>query len=196
MEIYDTYEGNSNENATLSDRLEETQVETVTVDDDQRRRSRFRAVTEDGTEIGVVLARELRAGDVLSTSDGGQPLVRIALEPIEALAVDLTAVEGGVVTAVGLGHAAGNRHWDMAVRDGCVLFPATESADRMRETVEPHLPDGATLRWDSVSPATFDGGDGGHGTGHGTGHTHEHAGDGHVHVGDLRHATEPEGDDS
>lgn len=184
MEIYDTYEGNANEDAPLADRLAETDVETVSVDDDQRRRSRFRAATESGTEVGVVIGRELRAGDVLSASDGDQSLVRVALEPVEALVVDLSAADGKLVTAVALGHAAGNRHWDMAVRDDCVLFPATESDDRMRETVDPHLPSGATLRWDSVSPATFDGGDVGH------------AGDGHVHVDDLRHATDPGGDGS
>jgi urease accessory protein len=195
MEIYDTYEGNANEDAPLADRLTDTDVETVLVDDDQRRRSRFRATTESGTEVGVVIARELRAGDVLATSDGDQSLVRVALEPVEALVVDLSAADGKLVTAVALGHAAGNRHWDMAVRDDRVLFPATESDDRMRETVDPHLPSGATLRWDSVSPATFDGGDIGH-AGDGTGHTHGHGGGGDVHVDDLRHATDPGGDGS
>jgi len=206
MQIYDTYVGNRSAE-DVTERLADSTVETVTVDDDQRRRSRFRATTDEGTEVGVVVGRELRAGDVLSTGDG-ESLVEVALEPVEALVVDLTDAEGDLATAVALGHATGNRHWDMAVRGAEVLFPATESDDRMRETVNPHLPDGATLQREAVSPATFDGGAVGHGSdGHShdhahahshdhTGHSHGHdSGKDHVTVSDLRSAAE-EGEDS
>jgi len=198
MEVFDTYEGNVDDEAVAA-RAAVADPASVTVDDDQRRRSRFRATTDAGTEVGVVLARTLRAGDLLSTGDADGPLLRVALEPIEALVVDLADADGDLTTAVALGHAAGNRHWDMAVRDEQVLFPATESDERMAATVEPHLPAGATLDRESVSPGLFDDGPGhgpdgqvhdhGHdGHAHDHGHSHDHAQDGaHEHAQDGAH---------
>jgi len=196
MQVFDTYEGNVDDEAVAA-RAAAADPATVTVDDDQRRRSRFRATTDAGTEVGVVLARTLRAGDLLSTGDADGPLLQVALEPIEALVVDLADADGDLTTAVALGHAAGNRHWDMAVRDEQVLFPATESDERMAATVEPHLPAGATLDRDLVSPGLFD-----DGPGHGPdgqaydhaydGHAHDHAQDGahdHGHSHDHQHGT-------
>lgn len=139
-----------------------------------------------------MLARTLRAGDLLSTGDADGSLLQVALEPIEALVVDLADADGDLTTAVALGHAAGNRHWDMAVRDEQVLFPATESDERMAATVEPHLPAGAALDRESVSPGLFDDGPGHGPDGHA--HDHAHAGDhedgqahDHVHDGDHEH---------
>jgi len=184
MEVFDTYEGNSAEDS-IADRLAAAEVATVTVTDDERRRSRFRAETDAGTEVGVVLARTLRAGDVLSTGDKDGPLLEVALEPIEALVVNLGNAAGDLTAAAALGHAAGNRHWDLAIRGGAVLFPATESDERMTASLEPHLPDGAPVEWDTVSPGLFDGGpgngpdhdhteDGGHVLGRHVHHDHSH----------------------
>jgi len=176
--VYDTYEGNVREGTSEEGR------ETVTVDDDRRRRSRFRARTDDGREIGVVVARELRAGDVLSASDAEAPPVQVALDPVEAVTVDLS--DAAPTTAVALGHAAGNRHWDMAVRGQTVLFPAAESDDRIDATLGPHLPEGAIVGREAVSPALFDDatGDGDHKHEHGHGHAHAH-GDGGGHTRDA-----------
>ena len=180
MEIYDTYETTVESGSPDSDNLER-----VTVGSDQRRRSRFRTTTETGREVGIVVSRELRAGDVLSTAGEGPRLV-VALEPIEAVVVDLTGAAADPATAIALGHAAGNRHWDMAVREGAVLFPAAESDARIDATLAPHLPEGATVDRERVSPALFDGdvGAGPHSHTHGVdaarGHDHggPHGGDG------------------
>jgi urease accessory protein len=194
MHVYDTYVGNTEAAEALDEQLANQPTETVTIDDEQRRRSRFRAETAAGTEVGVVLGRILRDGDVLAVDgDADAPCLRVALEPIEAMVVDLSAADDNLTAAVALGHAAGNRHWDMALRGEQALFPATEADERMRATVEPHLPDGATIAWDTVSPALFD--DGGPGTGlaggHGQdhGHSHRHAGD-HDHGHDHSHDTD------
>jgi urease accessory protein len=172
MDVYDTYEGTVEAGSPDSDDLE-----TVTVGSDQRRRSRFRTATETGREVGVVVGRELRAGDVLSTAGDG-PRLAVALEPVEAVVVDLTDAAADPTATVALGHAAGNRHWEMAVRDGAVLFPAAESEARMDATLAPHLPEDATVSREQVSPALFDGdvGSGSHS------HTHDGEGsDGHSH---------------
>lgn len=192
MHVFDTYEGNREDDETLAARLSEADAETVAVDDDQRQRSRFRAETESGTEVGVVLGRELRAGDVLSTGDADGPLLEVALEPVEAVVVDLADADPAPVAAVELGHAAGNRHWEMTTRGQRVLFPVADSYDRMVDAIEPFLPDDATVGRDAVSPATFDDGGYGfaaHGHDHGGGHDSDH---GHGH--DTRaHSDGPDG---
>jgi urease accessory protein len=147
MYVVDTYVGNEEPDPPAA-------CETVVVGEDERRRSRFRTATEAGTDVGVVVGRELRAGDVL-TGDG--LTVVVELEPVEALAVDIA--DTAPLAAVELGHAAGNRHWDVAVRDGRVLFPVAESAARMEAAIDPYLPDGATVRTESVPPSVFDGSD-------------------------------------
>lgn len=176
MDIYDTYEG-----TVEAESLEETDRETVTVGGDQRRRSRFRTTTDSGREVGIVVGRELRAGDVLSTGTGDSPRIEVALEPVEAVVVCLAGAAANLTAAVALGHAAGNRHWDMAVRGQEVLFPVAESDARTDATLAPHLPDGAAVSRERVSPALFDGQVGAashaHGGGHGDGHSHSQGAD-------------------
>jgi urease accessory protein len=161
MHVIDTYVGNRNaEGGAACPAVGDH--ETLVVGENERRRSRFRATTEAGTEVGVVLGRELRADDVLA---GDDLTVVIELERIEALVVDLAAATDPFA-AVELGHAAGNRHWELAVRDGAALFPVTDSVERMRSALEPSLPAGATLSTERVSPALFDDA--------GVAHTHSH----------------------
>jgi urease accessory protein len=184
MHVIDTYEGNVSEQG---DSLRE-EYETIVVDGTERRRSRFRTTTETGTDVGVVVGRELRAGDVLS---GDGLTVTVELEPIEAIAVDLADL--APLAAVELGHAAGNRHWKMAVRDGTVLFPVADSVERMETAVEPYLPDGATVGTELVPPSTFDGdgpGDHGNGHGHSPDHDHDHSRE----SGDRQNHTDGGGD--
>jgi urease accessory protein len=136
----------------------------------------------------------LRDGDVL-TADA--TLVVVSLEPVDAMVVDFDGVEGDptevATAALSLGHAVGNRHWDLAVEGHRAYLPVTERPERMEDEVTPHLPDGVTVGYDEVSPAMFDdegstdhdhvhghSHDGGHGHGEGHGHGHSH-GDDHTH---------------
>lgn len=173
----------------VAGRVETGDPLTVTVDDTERRRSRFRTTADDGTDLGVVVGRELEDGDVLAAGDR---LVVVSLEPVDAMVVDFTGVadpdRAAVTTALELGHAVGNRHWDLAI-DGArnrAYMPVTDSRDRMEATVEPALPAGATIGYEAVPPTTFDESSGGHG------HSHEH-GPGHSHGPDSGHTR---GDDS
>ncbi|ELZ29641.1 urease accessory protein UreE [Halosimplex carlsbadense 2-9-1] len=177
----------------------------IAVDETERRRSRFRTTAEDGTDLGVVVARELRDGDVLSTGDR---LVIVSLEAVEAMVLDFDGVADpdrtAVTTALELGHAVGNRHWDLAVEDGRAYLPLADTRERMETTVEPHLPDGATVEYEAVPPTLFDEGsvDDGHSHGHGgagnghreDGHSHGH-GD-HSHDHGVRTLDPKSGDDS
>jgi urease accessory protein len=159
----------------------------VVVDDTQRRRSRFRTRTTAGEEVGVVVedAPVLAPGDLLRTDDGR--LLVVELERTEALVVDLPA--GSTPAAmVAAGHAIGNRHWDLVVRDGRVYVPTAGEADHRRAFLESWLPVDAEIRVESVEPTTFDDShhnDHSHGHGHdGHPHEHGHGHDGHPHEHD------------
>ncbi len=155
-------------------------LERLVVDEAQRRRSRFRAETEAGTEVGVVApgVGGLRPGDVLIEDDR---MVVVALEGQEAVTVDLPAADGyeGTDLAAALltaGHALGNRHWELAVEDGTAYVPVAESYERTRSVLAAVLPEGTGLGRATVDPTLFDDSTPTHD--HGDGHDHRHAGDG------------------
>jgi urease accessory protein len=149
----------------------------VVLTDVERRRSRVRTETTAGTDLGIVVARDLRDGDVLATDDG--PVV-VDLAPVAAVAFDPDNLSP--VAALELGHAVGNRHLDLTTRDGEALVRATEGGERTAATVDELLPDGASTRVVSVSPAAFDGETPDHAHAgdhqHQHPHSHDHAGDG------------------
>ena len=149
---------------------------TVTLDDTERRRSRVRTTAEDGTDVGIVVGRELRDGDVLAAE--GHTVV-VSLEPVEALVLDFSGVDDGTAAATAaleLGHAVGNRHRDLAVEGARAYLPASEDRERIDAEVRPHLPEGVTVGPGLVSPALFDDATPDHDRSHGEdGHDHAHS---------------------
>jgi len=178
MLVADRYLGHR-EDAELADRLAEDDPLRVVLSDTDRQRSRVRTETTDGRDLGVVVAEDLADGDVLETDDG--ELVVVELARIDALVLPIDDADVGPTAALELGHALGNRHWDLAMREGQALFPVTDSRERMLEFVADHLPAGVETRFESVPPTTFDDGDDAHAGGHGDGHSHSHD-DGHSHA--------------
>lgn len=171
----------------LADRLADADPATVVLSDTERQRSRVRTETTDGRDLGVVVADDLGDGDVLEADDG--TLVVVELAAVDALVVSVADAEMAAMAALELGHALGNRHWDLAVRDGEALFPVPDTRERMAATVAELLPDGVATHFEQVPPTTFDeaGDHAGDGHAHGDhthgddGHAHSHAGDGHSH---------------
>jgi urease accessory protein len=167
---------------TLADSDVATRVEnadglTVTLDDTERRRSRVRTTADDGTDVGVVVGRELHDGDVLAADS--RPVV-VSLEPVEALVLEFADVDADatvVMATLELGHAVGNRHWDLATEGEQAYLPIDDARERMRDEVDGILPDGVTVGFDAVSPALFDDATPEHDHAHGAdgGHAHEHA---------------------
>ncbi len=164
---------------------------TVTLDDTERRRSRVRTATEDGTDVGIVVGRELRDGDILGAEDR---LVVVSLAPIEALVLDFSGLDGGrpaATAALELGHVVGNRHWDLAVEGACAYLPTTEDRERMETEIRPHLPDGVTVATVPVSPALFDDATPDHEHSHSHGRSddaHDHSHGDHAYGHDHDHA--------
>jgi urease accessory protein len=180
MLVAETYLGNKSED-TVAERLAESEPATVVLSDTERQRSRVRTETTDGQELGIVVAEELASGDVLAADDG--TLVVVELAAINVLVVDIDRSDMSPTEALEVGHALGNRHWDMALRDGEALFPVPESRERMVATVDDVLSDGVATRFESVSPSLFDDhdddhahlhGPDDHAAGHGAGGSHDH----------------------
>ena len=132
MLVADSFLGHRADPA-IADRLDSSDPLHVVLSDTDRRRSRVRTTTDDGRDLGIVIARDLADGDVLKSEDG--TLVVVGLAPIEALVLDFTETDVPATMALQLGHAVGNRHWDLAVRGSEVLFPATDSHERMESVV-------------------------------------------------------------
>lgn len=156
------------------------EVETVRLDDHERKRSRVRATTDAGTEIGLALGdARVREGDVVYADD--ERVVAVAFEEREALVVALDGVDGSseaLASMAELGHVVGNRHRDLAVRGGELLFPIGGSGDRIADEVRGHLPAGATTRREAVDPTLFDEGAAGADHEHGP-HSRSHGGHEH-----------------
>ena len=186
------------DDSDVAARLAEADPHHVRLSATDRRRSRVRTTTEDGTDLGIVVADDLSDGDVLETADGG--LVVVSLAEVDALVLDFAEADVSVTAAVELGHALGNRHWDLAVRETAALFPVTDSRERMEVALDGLLPDGVTVGYETVPPTTFDDAtpdhdhdEGGHGT-HGhthDGHDHGHSDGGHDHDHGHTHSVRP-----
>lgn len=170
------------EEPDVAARLADVDPPRVVLSDTDRRRSRVRTTTVDGREIGVVCGRDLDDGDVLETDDG--TLVVVELEPVEALVLDVGGTDDGLAppAALALGHALGNRHWDLALRGEEALFPVRTSRERTEAVVADVVPEAVPYRFETVSPTTFDE-EGGHSAD--LAHTHER-GHGHSHGHDPR----------
>jgi len=167
-------------------------LERVVIDADDRRRSRFRATTDAGTDVGVVVDKAaVSAGDVLLVED--DRLIVVAFEPRDALVVSLPdATAERLEAAVELGHRIGNQHWDLAIDDGDVYVPLEADRHIVERVVADVVP-GSEIHETTVEADLFvtelEDADPGrargvdhdsehgheHGSGHGHGHEHGHS---------------------
>ncbi|ESP90090.1 urease accessory protein UreE [Candidatus Halobonum tyrrellensis] len=189
MLVADDYLGHRDEErvaARLADAVD-GDVHRVVLSEVERRRSRVRTETAADREVGIVVPEELADGDVLET-DAGE-LVVVELAPVDALVVEFGDADVSATEALEMGHALGNRHWDLAVESGRALFPVADSRERTEATVADLLPPGVTTRFERISPAVFDGDAPDHAHGSDRGHGHERDGaHGHDHGPDGGHA--------
>ncbi|MDQ2074156.1 urease accessory protein UreE [Haloarcula sp. H-GB4] len=187
MLVADTYLGHRDDDA-VAEAVDASDYATVVLSDTERQRSRVRTETTAGRDLGIVVARDLADGDVLEAEDG--TLVVVELAEIEALVLDFADRDISPATALELGHAVGNKHWNLAVREQEALFPVTDSKERMEATVADLLPADVPTRYEHVPPTTFDDGGVDHTHGDGTDThddgDHSHGGAGHAHNHGVR----------
>lgn len=162
-------------------------LERVVIDAGDRRRSRFRATTDAGTDVGVIVDRAaVSTGDVLLVED--DRLIVVAFEPRDALVVSLPdATAEALEAAVKLGHRIGNQHWDLAIDEGAVYVPLEADRHIVERVVADVVPgseiDETTVEADRFVTDLEDADPGGaHGVDHGSGNGYDHGADhGHSH---------------
>ncbi len=183
MLVADTYLGHRDDPA-VDEQLTAGEAITVVLSDLERQRSRVRTESADGQDLGIVVGRDLADGDVLEAEDG--TLVLVELASIEALALDFADSDVSPIAALEIGHALGNRHWDLAVRGSTALFPVTDDRTRMDTAIDGLVPEDVHTQYVTVSPTIFDDAAGpDHGHNHGGGdHSHSHGGGDHGHSHD------------
>ncbi len=178
MLVADTYLGHRDDPA-VAEQLTAGEAITVVLSDLERQRSRVRTDSVDGQDLGIVVGRDLADGDVLEAEDG--TLVRVELASVEALALDFADSDVTPIAALEIGHALGNRHWDLAVRGSTALFPVSDDRTRMDTAIDGLVPDDVRTQYVTVSPTIFDdvaGPDHGHShDDHERNHTHDHSHD-------------------
>jgi len=191
MRRVDGVVGNVDRDPALADAVAEHEragrLETVVLDDTERRRSRLRVTTDAGTDLGVLVDQpELTAGDVLVLDDDGA--VVVAFEEREAFVVEFPAAEAAVSTALELGHRIGNQHWDLAVEGDTVYVPVEADRAIIEDVLGPYLPAEAATRYETVGAELFTDGDSDQTADRGAEHDHtdEH-GHGHAHGDDRSH---------
>ena len=208
MKRVDGVVGNVNDDpglaAAVADHEQADTVETVELDDTERKRSRLRVTTDAGTDLGVLVDQpELIAGDVLLCNE--ERAVIVAFEQREAFVITFPDAEAAVSTAIELGHRIGNQHWDIAVDGGTISIPVDADRAIIEDVLGPYIPDGATTRYEVVDAERFvDGGepdtehshgdDGSHDHSHehdDSDHTHDHEHDDHDHTHDHSHNGSP-----
>jgi len=159
-------------------------LETIVLDDTERKRSRLRVSTDAGTDLGVLVDQpELVAGDVLLCND--DRAVIVAFEQREAFVIEFAAAEAAVSTGVELGHRIGNQHWDIAVDGARIYVPVDADRAIIENVLGPYIPESAATRYETVDAERFvdssdpdpdhahDDADHTHGD-HAHGHSHEH----------------------
>jgi urease accessory protein len=151
---------------TFTQRLDDpsaaTPSATITLGFHQRRRSRMRAITGDGSEVALVLPRGLvlRDGDVLVDGDGGAVRIAAAAEQVSTARTDDARLLARAC------YHLGNRHIAVEVGAGYARYLHDHVLDHMVG----ELGLAVTLEVAPFEPEA--GAYGGHG--HGGGHGHDH----------------------
>lgn len=114
-------------------------VERVELTHLDAQKSRLRATSDRGTELGINLERGtvLRDGDVLyrDSERGRMIVVRLKAEEVLRITILPTASDGELIdVAVRLGHLLGNQHWPVKM-DGRTVYVPVSVDKRVVETV-------------------------------------------------------------
>ena len=127
MLVVDSILGNAYDENNLSQKIENANqnqtLKRLFLSRSQMEKSRLRAETEDGTEIGLSLepGTVLHNGDVLEINSN---LIVIHQLPEKIIHVTINENHWSPNLLVNLGHIIGNRHRPISITsDGCIMFP-------------------------------------------------------------------------
>ncbi|MEV0130391.1 urease accessory protein UreE [Dactylosporangium sp. NPDC050688] len=121
------------------DRLSQTHVDRLVLDQWEAQKRRLRKRTSGGVEVALSLARDthLHDGDVLAWDGAAGTATVVQLMLGEVMAVELPPGTP-IRTAVELGHAIGNQHWPAVVNGTTVYVPVTVDRRVMDSVMRTH----------------------------------------------------------
>ncbi len=128
-----------------ADKVRQTEIETIGLDQWTAQKSRFVVRSDRDTEYAVALRRhtQLLDGDILEYSPETGRTVVVHIRLNDVLVADLSALcshdpETVVRIAFELGHAIGNQHWPAVVRGTKVYIPLTVDRKVMDSVMRTH----------------------------------------------------------
>ena len=132
-------------------RVERAAVDSLTLDQWEAQKNRFRKHTDGGLELAVALDRRthLRDGDVLVWDEAASRMVVAHIHLNDVMVVRLTDALGQpadalVRTCLELGHAIGNQHWPAVVKGTEIYVPLTVDRKVMASVMKTHALPGVT----------------------------------------------------
>ncbi len=153
MVIIESIQGNVHD-AVWQTRLVGAQIDTVTMDQWEAQKNRFRKLTDGGVELAVSLDRGkyLRDGDILLWDETEKAAVVANINLKDVLVIELKqllvqAPETLLQTAVELGHAIGNQHWPAVVKGSQVYVPLAVDRKVISSVMKTHAFEGVTFEF-------------------------------------------------
>lgn len=132
-------------------KLENTDIETIFLDQWTAQKSRFLVRSDAGNEYPVALARhtQIKDGDIIFYSPEKNKAVVMRLDLSPVLVIDMSGIAGRqpediVRISVELGHAIGNQHWPAVIKGMKVYVPLTVDEKVMLSVMETHNIEGIT----------------------------------------------------
>lgn len=154
MKIYTEIIGNMYQKPEWDEKLKDTNIEYVYLDQWTAQKSRFLGKSDKGEEYPIALKRhsQIIDGDIIyfSPVEKKAVVLRIDLSPV--LVIDMGALvqkdpETMIRISVELGHAIGNQHWPAVVKGTKVYVPLTVDKKVMLSVMETHHIEGITYEF-------------------------------------------------
>lgn len=144
MKIYTEIKGNVND-PQWAERMAETEVEYIDLDQWTAQKSRFVVEGERGNRYAVALQRraQLADGDIIEYLPEQRRMAAVRIRLSDVMVADLSSLEGEpsrtlIRIALELGHAIGNQHWPAVVKGTKVYVPLTVDKKVMDSVMRTH----------------------------------------------------------
>ncbi|MDJ0592480.1 MAG: urease accessory protein UreE [Pleurocapsa sp. MO_226.B13] len=158
IEIAQTYLGNLKEDASLAQRVktarDRQQCLEVSLTQSDRAKGRIQAKSTSGTTVGIIKSRDwsLRQGDVFTTESGKLLLIHLQQQRLMVLSFT-EPVTDRAIELVHLGHALGNQHCPITIRDRKIYLQPTGDTAIIEKTIRDFQIPGLKIDYESRSEA-------------------------------------------
>ena len=157
IEIAQTYLGNLTEDTSLAQRVKTArnleQCLNVSLTQSDRAKGRIQAESSSGISVGIIKNRDwsLRQGDVFITESNKLLLIHLQEQRLMVLSFTEPATNRAI-ELVHLGHALGNQHCPITIRDSKIYLQPTGDTNIIEKTIRDFQIPGLKIDYESKSP--------------------------------------------